>query len=135
MILEFAHGGNTRVIVGENVRDKLLLSTLRDVSDRSGKIDARVLNENASDLIQFDSLSADLHLPVEASVKFDVSVRPSSSTVACSIHTGSRCSGERIGQEGMLSGIRQVAIPTPDSIAADVNFSDFAIGNWLSVFV
>src|SRR5271154_5598798 len=86
MLLEFVHGWNVRILLRENVSDKFALSALGGFGGRRGKIDALVVSENAADLIQFNSLSADLCLPVEASAKFDLPVRPSNSAIARAIH-------------------------------------------------
>ena len=81
MLLELVHGWNTGILPRQNVRHELILASLRDVDDRRGKIDSRVVNENACNLIQLYSLSPDLRLPVEASVKFDLSVQPPDSAI------------------------------------------------------
>src|ERR1700684_4545008 len=106
MCLEFLHTGDTLVLLREKVRHKFSLSRVRGVNNRRGEINAGVKIENARDLIQFYSLSADFRLPVEASPKFDLSIRSSNAAIASAIHTGpwcprDWCSRERIGQKAL----------------------------------
>src|ERR1700723_6859 len=93
MALEFTRGGNTRIPFRQKVSHELFLSRLRDVRGRRGKINARMLSENAANLIQLDTLTADLRLSVEAAAKFDLSVRPSNSAIARAIHASAWRSG------------------------------------------
>src|SRR5580700_3260845 len=108
MALEFAGGRNTRLLLRQNVSHQLFLSRLRNVGDRRSKFDARMVSENATDLIQFDPLPADLRLPVSAAAKFDLPVRPSHSAIARAIHASAWrscdwCARKTIRQEASLS--------------------------------
>src|SRR5580658_3461376 len=108
MALEFARGGNTRLLLRKNVSHQLFLSRLRDVGDRRSKINALMVSENATDLIQFDPLSANLGLPVNAAAKFDFPIRPSNSAIARAIHASTWrscdwCARKTVRQEASLS--------------------------------
>src|SRR5277367_1516249 len=135
MLLEFVGSGSRRVFLWKNVRHDAVLRRLLTFGDRRGKIDARMMSENARDLIQFNSLSADLRLPVKASMKFDLSIRPSDSKIASAIHARRWCPRERIGQEVSFGRIRQIAISAGDTIATDVDFTRTAIGDLATVLV
>ena len=100
MLLEFRHGGNGRIFLRQNVGHKPFPSRLRyDIG--SGKIDAGITRENDGYLIQFDPLSVNLRLPVEASAKLDLSVRPPGSAIAGAIHARAWCCREWIGQKAL----------------------------------
>src|SRR5208282_3148488 len=133
MLTEFVRSGNRSIPFRENVRDDLVLSPLRGADDRCGKIDARMVSEHGTDLIQFDSLSTDLGLPVESSAKFDLPVRPSDTPIARAVHAGIWRSCKRIRQEASLGTISEVSIPAPDTAAADVNLARASIGNRFTV--
>src|SRR5271155_34633 len=108
MLLEFVRSRDAHILLGENVRNQLVLCLKRNAGGRRCKIDVRVLIENATDLIQFNSMSADFCLPVEASAKFDLSVRSPGSAVTRAIHAGTWRSCERIRKEASVSKIRKV---------------------------
>src|SRR5580658_2139635 len=91
-------------------------------------------SQNAADLVQFDSLSPNLCLPVESPAEFDLPVRPSHSAIACAIHPATCFSCERVREETSLCRPRQIAISTGDAAAANVNLTSTAIGNRLAVF-
>ena len=105
MLPEFVRSGKRRILFRENVRHKFGFSPIRD-GDGCGKINARVLIENATDLIQFDSLSTDLRLPVEAPAKFELPSgrRTPRSPVRYIRRTWHSC--KRIRQEAALGKIR-----------------------------
>src|ERR1700723_1935770 len=135
MLLEFVHGGYTRVFLGQDVRYELVLRLVGAVCYRGGKTDARVSTENASNFIEFHTLTPDLRLPVDATAKFDLAIPAPGPAVACAIHACTRYSCERIRQEASLGPITPVAVAPPDSTAANVNFASTAVWNSLSDFV
>src|ERR1700683_1633210 len=118
-----------------SVHDDLVVSCRRRSGDRDGKIDGRVLNENARDLIEFDALPANLGLAIPSPAKFNLPVCAPNTSIARAVHAGVRRRHERIGQEGSLGQIRQGAISTADARASDVDLATAAIGDGLTLLV
>ena len=135
MALEFIGGRDRRILFREYVRQNLVLSQFRKVRDSGDEIDARMLGQNGDNLIQFDSLSANLCLAVEPSAKFDLPVRPSHPAIARAIHARARDFSERIRQKASLGRFREIAIPTSNAVAADVDLAGSAFWNLVTAFV
>ncbi len=87
------------------------------------------------DLAQLDAESTDLDLVIVASDKLDRTVGTPAPQITSAVHPRSRIGTEWIGEEALGGQVVTIEIPTPHSIAADIQLAHYPDRNWRIVCI
>src|ERR1700733_231300 len=68
-------------------------------------------------------------------MKFDFPIGTPNASIPRALHPSPRYCGERIWREAARGGVRPVTIPSANSSAADINFTDGVLGYRLTIFI
>src|SRR5580692_10591380 len=91
--------------------------------------------EGRCNLARFNAISADLHLFVDPSHKFNLAVRKNASQIARAVKTGARGIIEMIRYKFLSRQFRQIQISASDTDASDQQFSSSAVRDAIQVLI
>jgi hypothetical protein len=133
--LEILDGRNKRLLLKENVRNQLIFSAPKTVASGRRKFDTGVLRQDATYLVEFNPLTADLRLAIDAPAKLYLAILISNSAIAGTVHTRAGLGSERIRKKALARQLWQVTVSAPHALSANEDLAGYAIGDFITDLV